>query len=93
MAVVRTEAFTAGVASVPEPFSDADWGGWLMWRSFSYRVFVNDATGLNFPNWNLEIDSKAMRRVLPNETIVIVAESQAGAFSIAAPLRVLLKLS
>ena len=93
MAVVSQEAFAAGVASVPEPFSDADWGGWFVWRSFSYRVEVGDATGFNVFSKDFEVDSKAMRKLSPNEVIILVAESQAGAFSISAPIRVLLKLS
>ncbi len=92
MALVTDEAFTAGVASMPEPFTDADWGGWFVWRSFSYRFGFSDATGLNFLNWNFEIDSKAMRRVKGgNETLVIIAESQQGAYGISTPLRVLIK--
>ncbi len=93
VAIVSTEAFTAGIASIPEPFSDADWGGWFVWRSFSYRFEFDDATGLNFPRWDFEVDSKAMRRISPNETMVLIAESQTGAFQISAPLRVLVKLS
>jgi len=93
MGIVTTEAFTAGILSVPEPFSDADWGGWLMWRSFSYRVEFLDSTGIAVPNWSFEVDSKAMRKVRQNETIILVAESQQGAFTISAPLRVLVKLS
>ncbi len=93
MAVVSAEAFTAGVASVPEPMTDADWAGWFVWRSFSYSFEFNDATGINFVPWNFEVDSKAMRRVRPNEVIVGVAESFVGAYSISAPLRVLEKLT
>ncbi len=92
MALVSTEAFNAGVASIPEPFSDADWGGWLVWRSFSYTFEFADATGVNFVNWSFEVDSKAMRKVSPNETLVIIAESQVGAFEISAPIRTLVKL-
>jgi len=91
--IVTDEALAAGVGSMPEPFTDADWGGWYVWRSFSYHLEFADATGLNFPNWSFEIDSKAMRKVSPNESLVIIAESQAGAFSINTPIRTLVKLS
>ena len=93
IAVVSDEARIAGVASVPEPFTDADWGGWLVWRSFSYRFEFADATGVNFPNWSFEIDSKAMRKISPSESLVVIAESQAGSFLISTPLRMLIKLS
>ncbi len=89
--IVSTDAFTAGVASVPAPFDDADWGGWYVWRSFGYRLEVADNTGKNFINWTQEIDSKAMRKITPNETLIFVAQSQVGAYSINMPLRTLLK--
>ncbi len=92
MGVVSQEAFNAGVASIPEPFSDGDWGGWFVWRSFSYRWEFSDASGNVAMPWNFEIDSKAMRKIEANEVIVFVAESQSGAFSISTPLRVLIKL-
>ena len=43
--------------------------------------------------FNTEVDSKAMRKVTDDETIVLVAESQVGAYKISMPLRLLLKLS
>ena len=93
MGIVSAEAHAAGVASMPEPFTDADWGGWIMWRAFSFVLEFNDATGLQFLNWNLEIDSKAMRRMGANEVLVSIAESQSAAFNIAIPTRTLVKLS
>ena len=91
--IVSTEAFNAGVASIPEPFSDGDWGGWMVWRSFSYRLAFQSAVAVNFPDWAFEVDSKAMRKGGPNEVLVTVAESQVGAYQISAPLRTLVKLS
>lgn len=92
-AIVSTEAFTAGIASVPEPFSDADWGGWYVWRSFAYSMEFGTAVGVERLSWDFEVDSKAMRKLSSNETIVFVAESIVGAFSITSSLRTLLKLS
>jgi len=91
--IVSSEAFAAGIASIPEPFSDGDWGGWFVWRSFAYEVRFSDATGVGFLDWGFEIDSKAMRKVGPNESLVIIAESQGGAFRVNVPLRILVKLS
>ncbi len=93
MGIVSAEAAAAGVASMPEPFGDADWGGWFVWRSFSYSFQHASDVGVNFPNWNFEVDSKAMRKASINEVLVVIAESQSGAFEISTPLRVLLKLS
>ena len=91
--VVSAEALAAGVTAMPEPFSDADWAGWFVWRTFSYDFEFNDATGINYPNWNFELDSKAMRKFGPNEAIVTIAESFSGAFNISVNTRLLLKLS
>ena len=93
IAVVTVEAFTAGVASVPEPFTDADWGGWMVWRSFNLHLEQVTNAGLLLGSWNFEIDSKAMRKVTGNEIIVAVAESQAGAYAIADSTRTLIKLA
>ncbi len=94
LGVVSDQAVAAGVASIPGPWSDSDWDGWFVWRSFAARVEFSDATGILFPaSLQHEVDSKSMRKVSDNETIVLVAESQAGAFSIAMHLRVLMKLS
>ena len=94
LGVVSTEAFTAGIASIPEPFSDADWGGWFVWRSFSLHLDVQSAAGFDVNSaLEFEVDSKAMRKVSTNETMVLVAESQQGAFDVSMPLRVLVKLS
>ena len=91
--IVSVEAFTAGIASMPEPFADADWGGWYVWRSFAYDIRFSDATGVNMIDWGFEIDSKAMRKMSPNETIVVIAESQGGAFRISSNMRRLVKLA
>ncbi len=94
LAIVSDQAFAAGAASIPGPWSDSDWGGWFVWRSFSYRFEFNDATGIMLPSSvQYEIDSKAMRKVGDNETIVLMAESQAIAFDISMPLRVLVKIA
>jgi len=92
--IVSAEALAAGVASIPEPFTDADWGGWYVWQSFAYVFEFNAAATLAFPaSAQFEIDSKAMRKVSPNEALVVIAESLGGAFEISTPLRTLVKLS
>ncbi len=93
MAVVSTEASAAGVASMPEPYTDADWGGWFVWRSFAYAWDVTTDIGRAISSWNMEIDSKAMRKIAPNETVVTIAESFSGAFAIFDGTRFLVKLS
>ena len=92
--VVSSEALGVGVSAIPEPFTDADWGGWLLWRAFSFHLDVQTAAGFDLNSaLQLDLDSKAMRKVGPNESIVLIAESQTGAFDISMPVRMLVKLS
>ena len=93
MAVVSDQAFGIGITAIPGPFSNADWDGWFVWRSFSYSYAFDSAISARSVQETMEIDSKAMRKVSVNETIVLVVESQSGAFSISVPVRMLLKLS
>jgi len=92
--IVSAEAFAAGVASVPSPYLDADWAGWMVWRTFAFHFEFASALTIALPaNISFEVDSKAMRKIGPNEVLVYVAESQAGALSIFDGLRTLIKLS
>ena len=79
-AVVSDEAFTAGVASIPTPYTDSDSELWFMHQFFTYGYeFVQiDATGVQintdvFGNWSF--DSKAMRKMESGQTLVIVVEN------------------
>jgi len=90
---VSSEALGVGVTAIPEPFTDADWGGWYVWRSFGYRNDFDDATGVQLFDWGFEVDSKAMRKVGSNESLVMVAESFTGAYSVSMAVRTLVKLS
>ncbi len=69
MCVVSDQAFAAGVLSVPGPFTDAEWDGWFVWQPFGYVVDFDDATSKKAPaHIDVEVDSKAMRKVTDNET-------------------------
>ena len=91
--IVSAEALAVGITAVPHPYRDADWGGWMIWQAIGMRFEFNDATGTFLASWNYDVDSKAMRKVGPNEAWVFVAESQSGAFSIHESVRLLLKLA
>ena len=93
LGVVMDRAFAAGVASVPGPFTDASWEGWFVWRSFSNVYEFHTAASALLLSVSQEVDSKGMRKVSADETIVLVAESQSGGFDISMPIRLLLKLS
>ena len=71
--IVSTAAATAGVASIPTPFTEIGWEGWL-WHSF-FSVFRMIDPGANGNAYQrLEIDSKAMRKWNEDETLVFVSE-------------------
>ena len=92
--VTTDEAVAAGGGSIPEPFDDAE-SPWV-WHSFASvssgaeAAVVSDGLFARVP-----IDSKAMRRVKQNETLVFVAEiantpaDQGGTVDILAGVRVL----
>ncbi len=89
--LVSSEALAIGVTAISEPFTDADWGGWMVWRPFNFRIEFISAVGVLFGDATveIEIDSKAQRKVEPNSAMVFVAESQVGAFNIAEQVRLL----
>ena len=94
IAIVTDVAFAAGIGSLPKPFDDAEWGGWLVWQPFSYFLEFMDATGFAAPaDREYEVDSKVMRKVSNDETVVLIAQSQVGAFDISSPIWTLWKLS
>ena len=93
LAVVSDQAFAAGAASIPGPFDSADWDGWFAWGSFGFHLDFGTNVGLREIGRALDVDSKGMRKISDNETIVFMAESQTGAYSISMPLRLLMKLS
>ena len=92
MGIVSTDARAAGIASIPGPFSDSDWGGWAVLRPFSFVWEFGSNVGFARASVEIEVDSKAMRKIEANEELVFVAESQSGAFDISMPIRTLFML-
>jgi len=91
--VVTTQALAAGSGSVPRPFDDADWGGWIVWQAYSGRLEFQSGVGEQLLQSLYTIDSKAMRRMKTNEAVVTVCESQAGAVTCDSVIRKLFLLS
>jgi len=77
IALVNSDAFAAGVASVPGPLTDSHWDAW-MWHSFfdvrAITATIGDGVNANAIQDRLIIDSKAMRKWDPAETLVLVVE-------------------
>jgi len=93
LGVFSDDALAAGAASMPGPWDQDDWTGWLVHGYFSGRLRVG-TTDVDYPvPGSVSIDSKAMRKVGPNESLVWLAESEEGAVQINIQARVLLMLS
>ncbi len=75
-AVVSEVAAAAGAASIPGPHTNADWDGWYVWAAITGRYEFSSAAGFegNFGQ-RITIDSKAMRKIEDNMSLVIMIEN------------------
>ena len=80
--VVNDDAFAAGVASIPGPFTDAASDLWFVHQFLYVRTEFHSAIGIQEIGHELtwEIDSKAMRKVAPEQTIAFVIENGHASF-------------
>ena len=77
MAVVSEDAAAAGIASVPTPITNSDWDGWMVWQPFAFGLVFSSAVGFdNNPYQRYDYDSKAMRKLNDNESLIFVVENQ-----------------
>ena len=97
--IVTQDAFSVGVTAMPNPQDDTDWK-WLYHRIFDLHTL--DATIANsygpagLAAIQFEVDSKAMRKMVPNQTIFAslqVVEAAAATMDVYFDSRMLLKLS
>ena len=92
--VVSNQAFSAGAGSIPGPFDEAGWDGWMVWQPFGFSIEVIGApTDTLLSAIQIEVDSKAMRKVSDNETVVVMCESNTGAMEVFDGIRQLYKLA
>jgi len=59
--IVSADAFSTGVAAMPDPFDDIDWPGWL-WVQMGAAISPVAAAGRE-NNFTFPIDSKSMRKL------------------------------
>ena len=97
IALVNSDAFIAGIASIPGPQSDAHWDSWI-WHSYwdvrTATATFADAVNVAGMSQRMVIDSKAMRKWDPAETLVMVVEGTEAGVATAilnADTRILLK--
>ncbi len=90
--VVSDKAAALGVTAVPMPDTQSD-GDFFVWQGCAHNVFSQSAVGIGELGVQYEIDSKAMRKVGPDEDIGMCFEQVAtvGAITVTQG-RMLIKL-
>jgi len=92
--VVTDKAAAAGVASVPTPLGQPD-ADFFVYQPFQDRFVIFDSTGTQEMNgagnvWM--IDSKAMRKVGPDDDVAVTIENIVNGYVVALEGRILIKL-
>ncbi len=93
--VVSTDAFDAGAASIPSPFDDIIWPGWMVHRMGAIHSAANSLSD-EASSKLIEFDSKAMRIQRLNEVavaVIQVGETGTSVLQVRTASRQLLKLS
>ncbi len=97
IALVNSDAFGVGITAIPGPFTDAHWDNWI-WHTFfdvrSITATIADGVNAGVCHVRIPVDSKAMRKWDPAETLVWmteVSESGAATLKVNADSRILLK--
>ena len=83
LAVVSDQAIAAGIGSVPGPVTDGDASSWFLWEAWISNFISSTNVGLNSEAGTFQrVDSKAMRKVGPNEDLALVYENSDGAHGV-----------
>ena len=98
--IVTADAFSTGVGAMPGVISDKNWGGWMFYSDLGPFIGLSVTEGENtspLAQVRVPIDTKAMRKVAPNETVfgMVSASAEIGAatLSFVGDTRMLVKLS
>ena len=98
--IASTDAFTQGGPSLPSPVSDADWNGWIWHAELGPLVGLSVTESENtgpLSQVRVPIDTKAMRKLSPNETVfgAVATSAEIGVATMVfgANTRMLLKLA
>ena len=93
LCIVSDEALAIGTTAIPRPHDDDDWPGWLVHGYFGGHVEADAAGPLLTQPTSFSVDSKAMRKVGVNESVVWMVEAQLGAVTAVLQARVLMLMS
>ena len=81
LGLVSTDAFTFGATAMPDPLGEPEYP-WLYWREINIEqlAVTPDFAGIGFGE-RFEVDTKAMRKVKPGQTLTWVFQYANGAGS------------
>ena len=72
--IVSSDALAVGATAMPDPAGEPDYP-WLWWYPMLLCSGVaSDTVGLYPRGWNINVESKAMRKVGPRQSVVLLAE-------------------
>ena len=74
-AVVTTQAAAIGVTAIPTPITDETSDQFFVYESFLSGIIVSSAVSIMNPWMEYKFDSKAMRKVEADQTIVVALEN------------------
>ncbi len=75
MQVVTETASAAGIASLPTPLIETD-ADFFVYQPWAFEFTFLDATGINKYTEQYTVDSKAMRKVGPDDDVAVVVEGR-----------------
>ncbi len=95
MAVVSTQAKDVGVTAVPTPISDEGSDLFFVYEAFAFGYTFFSSVGATSKGTQFRFDSKAQRKVEPEQSIVVTVENADATFGLQYILkfRMLIKLS
>ncbi len=73
--VVSDQAIAAGIGSIPTPYTEPESDLWLLHQFFAAPMVFGSAIGFAALGQSYELDSKAMRKVGEDQTVVFVMEN------------------
>jgi len=73
LAIVSSDALAVGATAMPDPGNDPDYP-WLYWKGLLIQSQTGGSSSAELVH-RVEVDSKAMRKVKPKQSLVWVAQS------------------
>ena len=73
--IVSDQAFGIGVTAIPSPMADADSDLWFVHGYWYAPIAVGSSASIANISHTFEFDSKAMRKITADETLVVMVEN------------------